>query len=111
MVVVYRLSPLTYRLGKPFVKVDTYAMPNLIAGRRIVPELIQDDFTPERVADETVALLTDRDAARAHARGAARVCASNWGARARAAAPPTRCSRSARRREACIGVADAPARP
>ena len=59
MVVVYRVSPLTYRLGKPFVHVDTFAMPNLIAGRRIVPELIQDDFTPERTADETVALLTD----------------------------------------------------
>jgi lipid-A-disaccharide synthase len=60
MVVVYRLSPLTYRLGRPFVNVDTYAMPNLVAGRRIVPELIQDEFTPQRVADETVALLTDR---------------------------------------------------
>jgi lipid-A-disaccharide synthase len=60
MVVVYRLSPLTYRLGKPFVKIDTYAMPNLVAGHRIVPELIQDDFTPQRVADETVAFLTDR---------------------------------------------------
>ena len=60
MVVVYRLSPLTYRLGKPFVKVDTYAMPNLVAGRRIVPELIQDEFTADRVADEAVALLTDR---------------------------------------------------
>jgi len=59
MVVVYRLSPLTYRLGKPFVNVDTYAMPNLVAGRRIVPELIQDEFTPQGVADETVALLTD----------------------------------------------------
>ena len=60
MVVVYRLSPLTYRLGKPFVMVDTYAMPNLVAGRRIVPELIQDEFTPEHVARETVSLLTDR---------------------------------------------------
>src|SRR5690606_19875642 len=59
MVVVYRLSPLTYRLGKPFVKVDTYAMPNLVAGRRIVPELIQDELTPRRVADEAVSLLTD----------------------------------------------------
>jgi lipid-A-disaccharide synthase len=59
MVVVYRVSPLTYRLGKPFLKVDTYAMTNLVAGRRVVPELIQDDFTPERVAEETVALLTD----------------------------------------------------
>jgi lipid-A-disaccharide synthase len=59
MVVVYRLSPLTYRLGKPFLKVDTYAMPNLVAGRRVVAELIQDDFTPERVAEEAVMLLTD----------------------------------------------------
>jgi lipid-A-disaccharide synthase len=59
MVVVYRVSPLTYRLGKPFVHVDTFAMPNLVAGRRIVPELIQDDFTPERTAEETVTLLTD----------------------------------------------------
>ena len=61
MVVVYRLSPLTYRIGKPFVRIDTYAMANLVAGERIVPELIQDDFTPARVADETVRLLTDRE--------------------------------------------------
>ena len=61
MVVVYRLSPLTYRIGKPFVRVDTFAMANLVAGERIVPELIQDDFTPLRVADETVRLLTDRE--------------------------------------------------
>jgi lipid-A-disaccharide synthase len=59
MVVVYRVSPLTYWLGKSFLKVDTFAMPNLVAGRRIVPELIQDDFTPGRVAEETVGLLTD----------------------------------------------------
>lgn len=59
MVVVYRLSPLTYRLGKGLVKVDTYAMPNLIAGRRVVPELIQDACTPARIVEATVALLTD----------------------------------------------------
>jgi lipid-A-disaccharide synthase len=59
MVVVYRLSSLTYRLGKPFVHVDTYAMANLVAGRRVVPELIQDDFTPARVADEALRVLTD----------------------------------------------------
>jgi lipid-A-disaccharide synthase len=61
MVVVYRLSPLTYRLGKPFVNVDMYAMPNLVAGRRIVPELIQHDFTPASVAAQTVAFLTDAE--------------------------------------------------
>jgi lipid-A-disaccharide synthase len=59
MVVVYRLSPLTYRLGKPFVHVETYAMANLVAGRRVVPELIQQDFTAERVADEALRVLTD----------------------------------------------------
>ncbi len=59
MVVVYKVSPIEYRLGKPFVQVDTFAMPNLVAGERIVPELIQDDFTPERTAAEAVALLTD----------------------------------------------------
>jgi lipid-A-disaccharide synthase len=61
MVVVYRLSSMTYRLGKPFVKVDTYAMANLVAGRRVVPELIQEEFTAARTAEEAVALLTDRE--------------------------------------------------
>jgi lipid-A-disaccharide synthase len=59
MVVLYKLSPMTYRLGKPLARVDMYAMVNLIAGRRIVRELIQDDCTPRAVADEAVALLTD----------------------------------------------------
>jgi lipid-A-disaccharide synthase len=59
MVVVYRVAPLTYRIGKPLVHVDTYAMVNLIAGRRVVPELIQDALTPESVAREAVAVLTD----------------------------------------------------
>jgi lipid-A-disaccharide synthase len=59
MVVVYRLSPLTYRIGRPLVKIDTFAMVNLIAGRRIVPELIQDAFTADAVAAHATALLTD----------------------------------------------------
>ena len=59
MVVVYRLSPLTYRLGKPFVRVTTYAMANLVAGRTVVPELIQDAFTPASVCAEAVRMLTD----------------------------------------------------
>jgi lipid-A-disaccharide synthase len=41
------------------VHVDTYAMANLVAGRRVVPELIQQDFTPERVASEAIRVLTD----------------------------------------------------
>lgn len=59
MVVVYRLSPLTYRLGRPFVRVSQFAMVNLIAQRTVVPELIQADFTPERVAREALGLLSD----------------------------------------------------
>jgi lipid-A-disaccharide synthase len=60
MVVVYKLSPLTYRLGKPFVRLDTYAMANLIAGKRLVTELIQDACTPARIVEETVALVEDQ---------------------------------------------------
>lgn len=59
MVVVYRLSALTYALGKPLVSVTNYAMVNLIAGRVVVPELIQSDFTPERVTAETLRVLDD----------------------------------------------------
>jgi lipid-A-disaccharide synthase len=63
MVVVYRLSPLTYKLGKPFLLVENVAMVNLIAGRRIVPELIQENCTPAKIAAETLSLLTNRDRA------------------------------------------------
>jgi len=63
MVVVYRLSPLTYRLGRRFVRVDTFAMANLVAGKRVVPELIQDDFTPQRVAVEALDILTNPERA------------------------------------------------
>ena len=60
MVVVYKLSPMTYRLGKRMALVDTYAMVNLIAGERVVVELIQDACTPEAVAEEAIRLLIDR---------------------------------------------------
>jgi lipid-A-disaccharide synthase len=61
MVVVYKLSPMTYRLGKRLASVDTYAMVNLIAGERVVMELIQDACTPAAVAAEAARLLTDED--------------------------------------------------
>jgi lipid-A-disaccharide synthase len=59
MVVVYRIAPLSYLLGRPFVRVPHYAMVNLIAGRRLVPELIQRQFTPTRVAEEALTLLEE----------------------------------------------------
>jgi len=48
-VMVYRVSALTYMLGKPRVKVSHFAMVNLIAGEQIVPELVQQDFTAEKI--------------------------------------------------------------
>ncbi|MCL4812545.1 MAG: lipid-A-disaccharide synthase [Vicinamibacteraceae bacterium] len=87
MVIVYRLAPLTYRLGKPFVSVETYGMANLVAGRRVATELIQDAFTPEAVADELVSLLTDtaRTAAMAGAWREVRARLGGGGASRRAA--------------------------
>jgi lipid-A-disaccharide synthase len=61
MVVVYRLSPLTYRLGKPLVRVSNYCMVNLVAGERVVEELIQEACTPDAVASEAIDLLTNRE--------------------------------------------------
>jgi len=58
-VVVYRLTPLTWLLGRRLVNLDTFAMANLIAGRRIVKELIQQEFTPETVLKELQAILPE----------------------------------------------------
>jgi lipid-A-disaccharide synthase len=73
MVIVYRLSPMTYRLGKHLVNVSTVGMVNLIAGELIVPELIQDAFTPDAVAREAISMLTDRARAAKIREGLARV--------------------------------------
>jgi lipid-A-disaccharide synthase len=63
MVIVYRVSPMTYALLKPFMQVASYGMVNLVAGRQVVAELIQDGCTPEAIAGEARSLLTDRDRA------------------------------------------------
>src|SRR5229473_739885 len=73
MVVVYKVTPLTALLAKPLVRTPFYSMVNLIAGKRAVPELIQSDFTPERVASETVTLLRDPSARESLRRGLAEV--------------------------------------
>jgi lipid-A-disaccharide synthase len=58
-VVVYRLAPLTWILGRRLVKLSTFAMPNLIAGEKIVPELIQKDFTAANVVRELNAVIPE----------------------------------------------------
>ena len=57
MIVVYRVAPFTAAVARRLVRTPMFAMVNLIAGRRIVPELIQDSLTPERLAMETARLL------------------------------------------------------
>ncbi len=58
-IVVYRVSGLSYAIGKRLVKVKNFGMVNLIAGREIVPELIQQNFTAERVVEELKKLIPD----------------------------------------------------
>jgi lipid-A-disaccharide synthase len=59
MVVIYRLSDWTYRLGRRWVKTPFYAMVNLILGEAAVPELIQDEFHPAAIVDWAGRLLDD----------------------------------------------------
>jgi lipid-A-disaccharide synthase len=58
-VVVYRVSPVTYAIAKRVVTVAHVAMANLIAGKRVVTELIQDDFTASNIVKEIAPLLPD----------------------------------------------------
>jgi len=62
-VAVYRMQPLSYGIARMLVRVPHIALPNLIAGRRIVPELVQGACTPEAIAAELARLLADPAAA------------------------------------------------
>jgi lipid-A-disaccharide synthase len=73
MIVVYRLAPLTAAIARLLVRTPMFAMVNLIAGKRVVPELVQKDFTPARLAREAVRLLDSPDARAEIQRGLADV--------------------------------------
>ena len=53
------MARLTWKLGRPLVSVPFFAMPNLIAGREVVPELVQDNFTPENIVARMNEILAD----------------------------------------------------
>jgi len=57
MVIVYKTSLITYFLAKIFVRIPHVGLPNIIAGYPIVPELLQDDATPERVSDKILSIM------------------------------------------------------
>jgi lipid-A-disaccharide synthase len=60
MIIIYRLSPLSYIVGRMLVKVPCIGLANIVVGRKVVPELIQDEVTPERIAHEAKKILRDR---------------------------------------------------
>jgi len=73
MIVIYRLAPLTAAIARLLVRTPMFAMVNLIAGKRVVPELVQEDFTPARVATEVTRLLDSPEARAQMRRGLAEV--------------------------------------
>jgi len=61
MIIVYKMSPFSYLMGRLFVNVSHIGMANIIAGKTVVPELIQGDANPARMAKELLAILTDEE--------------------------------------------------
>jgi lipid-A-disaccharide synthase len=62
MVITYRINPLTWWLVRRRIYVPHAGMPNILAGERIVPELLQEDATPEKLADALLSLMRDKPA-------------------------------------------------
>jgi len=64
MAIVYKTSAINYKLVRPLIKIDHFGLINLIAGKRIAAEMIQDEFTPESLAVELRGLLEPETNAR-----------------------------------------------
>ncbi len=60
MVIIYKVSPLTYLIAKRLIRVDNVGICNIVAGERVVRELIQNEAEPDIIAGEIGRLLTDR---------------------------------------------------
>ena len=56
-VIVYKTSPITAFIARRLIKIPNIGLPNIVAGKKILPELLQEDFTPERTAQDALALL------------------------------------------------------
>ena len=61
MIIVYRISPLTYLLGRMLIRVPCIGLANIVAGSKVVPELVQHDATAERIAEEALLILGDEN--------------------------------------------------
>jgi lipid-A-disaccharide synthase len=78
-IIVYRLAPITYEVGRQLIRVPHVGMANLLAEERVFPELIQDGFTPENLAREVLALIKDRGRLLKMRQGQARIISSLGG--------------------------------
>jgi lipid-A-disaccharide synthase len=65
LVVIYKIASLSYRIVSRMLKIDHVALCNIVAGERVVPELIQHDATPQRISHAALELLTNNDKAAA----------------------------------------------
>ncbi|TAJ98599.1 MAG: lipid-A-disaccharide synthase, partial [Candidatus Manganitrophaceae bacterium] len=79
MVIVYKVSPLTFWIARRLVHLHSIGLVNIVAGRRIVPELLQEEVSPERICAEVGALLKD-DSARERMRRELKEVAERLGA-------------------------------
>ncbi|HEY3347470.1 MAG TPA: lipid-A-disaccharide synthase [Nitrospirota bacterium] len=61
MVIIYKLSPVTYQIGKRLIKLPFIGIVNLLMNEEVVPELIQDDASPERISGLTSRIFKDRE--------------------------------------------------
>jgi len=61
MVIIYKGSPFTYAIGKHLVSISHFGLPNIVAGRRVICELLQNDANPEAIAAEIERLIDDTD--------------------------------------------------
>jgi lipid-A-disaccharide synthase len=59
MVIVYKVSPVSYWVGKAMVKVGWIGLANIVAGKKVVPELLQQEARGERIAEEALRILND----------------------------------------------------
>ena len=65
-VIVYKASPISFRIAKLVVKIPHIGLPNIVAGKEVLPELLQDDFTPDNVAQHALELLQPERNAKMH---------------------------------------------
>lgn len=61
MAIIYKMAPVSYGIARMLVDVDNVGLPNIVAGRRVVPELIQDKANPENISREIIDMLVEED--------------------------------------------------